>query len=169
MAELIKQGFNPTTAGLMYTGKNISEKILNKVLKGEEYQLPKDTEVNIERGNKFMTLCKAAHIDVTFLTKRYFIKGFNSYAKATSEEQAFEALDKLKLLNLDEVQLKGIKEEDEFVAMLKEAFETQVWPDREPMWQVGSSTPNSQKVVIFPYTIMLITPKNRAKKCLKSD
>ena len=126
MAELIKQGFNPTTAGLMYTGKNISEKILNKVLKGEEYQLPKDTEVNIERGNKFMTLCKAAHIDVTFLTKRYFIKGFNRYAKATSEEQAFEALDKLKLLNLDEVQLKGIKEEDEFVAMLKEAFETQV-------------------------------------------
>ena len=52
----------------------------------EEYKLPKGTIVEIERGNKFITLCKAAHITVNFLTKRYFIKGFNSYAKINGEE-----------------------------------------------------------------------------------
>lgn len=123
MAELIKEGFNPTTAALIYTKKNISEKVVSKVLRGEEYKLPKDTVIEIERGSKFITLCKAAHITVPFLTKRYFIKGFNSYAIATNEEQAFEALDKLKLLTLDENKLKEIKEEDDFVKMLKEALE----------------------------------------------
>ena len=73
VAELIKEGFNPTTAGLIYTKKSISEKALDKVLKGEEYKLPKGTTVEIERGNRFITLCKAAHITVPFLTKRYFI------------------------------------------------------------------------------------------------
>lgn len=123
MAELIKEGFNPTTAGLVYTRKSISEKALDKVLKGEEYKLPKGTIVEIERGNKFITLCKAAHITVNFLTKRYFIKGFNSYAKINGEEQAFEALDKLKTLNLNEERLKQVKEEDDFQVMLKEALE----------------------------------------------
>lgn len=93
------------------------------MLKGEEYKLPKGTTVEIERGNRFITLCKAAHITVPFLTKRYFIKGFNSYAKINGEEQAFEALDKLKALNLNEERLKQVKEEDDFQVMLKEALE----------------------------------------------
>ena len=122
MAELIKEGFNPTTASLIYTRKSISEKALDKVLKGEEYKLPKGTTVEIERGDRFITLCKAAHITVFFLTKRYFIKGFNSYAKINGEEQAFEALDKLKALNLNEERLKQVKEEDDFQVMLKEAL-----------------------------------------------
>jgi hypothetical protein len=123
MAALIKEGFNPTTAGLIYTKKNISEKVIAKVLNGEEYKLPKDTVVDIKRGNNFITLCKAAHITVPFLTKRYFIKGFNSYAKATSESQAFDALTKLKALNLNEASLKLIKEDDDFLEKLKEALE----------------------------------------------
>ena len=41
---------------------------------------------------------------------------------ATTEEKAFEALDKLKDLNLDEKRLKDIKEESDFVMMLKEAL-----------------------------------------------
>ncbi len=122
MAELIQQGFNPTTAGFIYTKKNISEKILNKVLKGEAYTLPKDTEVDIKRGNDFITLCKAAHISVPYLTKRYFIKGFNTYAKVHGEEQAFAALDKLKVLNLNEEKLKQVKEEDDFQVMLNNAL-----------------------------------------------
>ncbi|MCE8466655.1 hypothetical protein [Bacteroides nordii] len=122
MAELIKEGFNPTTASLIYTRKSISEKALDKVLKGEEYKLPKGTTVEIERGGRFVTLCKAAHITVSFLTKRYFIKGFNSYAKINGEEQAFEALEKLKALNLNEERLKQVKEEDDFQVMLKEAL-----------------------------------------------
>lgn len=122
MANLIKEGFNPTTAGLIYTRKSISEKVLAKVLKGEEYKLPKDTIVDIKRGNDFITLCKAANISVPYLTKRYFIKGFNSYAKVHGEEQAFEALEKLKQLGLNDEKLKQVKEDDDFQAMLQEAL-----------------------------------------------
>ena len=60
---------------------------------------------------------------VTFLTKRYFIKGFNSYAKVHGEEQAFKALDKLKQLELNDDKLKKIKEDDDFQAMLQNALE----------------------------------------------
>ncbi len=118
MANLIKEGFNPTTAGLIYTRKNISEKVLAKVLKGEEYKLPKDTIVDIKRGDNFITLCKAANISMPYLTKRYFIKGFNSYAKVHGEEQAFKALDNLKSLDLSDEKLKQIKEDDDFQVML---------------------------------------------------
>lgn len=122
MDELIQQGFNPTTAGLIYTKKNIPEKTLNKVLKGEEYKLPKDAIVDIKRGNDFITLCKAANISVPYLTKRYFIKGFNSYAKVHGEEQAFEALEKLKQLELNDEKLKQVKEDDDFQKMLQDAL-----------------------------------------------
>lgn len=123
MANLIKEGFNPTTASLIYTRKSISEKVLAKVLKGEEYKLPKDTIVDIKRGDNFITLCKAANISVPYLTKRYFIKGFNSYAKVHGEEQAFKALDSLKNLGLNEEKLKQIKEDDDFQKMLQDALE----------------------------------------------
>ena len=123
MANLIKEGFNPTTTGLIYTRKSISEKVLAKVLKGEEYKLPKDTIVDIKRGDNFITLCKAANINVPYLTKRYFIKGFNSYAKVHGEEQAFKALDKLKQLELTDEKLKLIKEDDDFQVMLQNALE----------------------------------------------
>ena len=123
VAELLNEGFNPTTAMLIYTGKSLSDKQVNKALKGEEITFPKGTEINIERGNKFINLCKAAKMDVSFITKRYFIKDFNSYAKSTSEEQAFEALNKLKELNYTEANWKEVKEEDDFIEILKEALE----------------------------------------------
>ena len=123
VAELLNEGFNPTTAMLIYTGKSLSDKQVSKALKGEEITLPKGTEIKIERGNRFINLCKAANMSVSFITKRYFIKDFNSYAKSTSEEQAFEALNKLKELNYTEANWKEIKEEDEFIEILKEALE----------------------------------------------
>ena len=123
VAELLNEGFNPSTAMLIYTGKSLSDNQVNKALKGEEIALPKGAEINIERGNKFITLCKAAKMDVSFITKRYFIKDFNSYAKSTSEEQAFEALNKLKELNYTEANWKEVKEEDDFIEILKEALE----------------------------------------------
>ena len=123
VAELLNEGFNPSTAMLIYTGKSLSDKQVNKALKGEEITFPKGAEINIERGNKFITLCKAAKMDVSFITKRYFIKDFNSYAKSTSEEQAFEALNKLKELNYTETNWKEVKEEDDFIEILKEALE----------------------------------------------
>ena len=70
VAELLNEGFNPTTAMLIYTGKSLSDNQVNKALKGEEIALPKGAEINIERGNKFITLCKAAKMDVSFITKR---------------------------------------------------------------------------------------------------
>lgn len=121
IANLIKEGFNASAAGLIYTGKAISDKVLNKALKGEEYQLPKSAVINIERGNKFITLCKAASISTTYITKRYFIKDFNNFAASVGEEKAFEALSKLKELKLDEKQLKAIKEEGDFIVILRKA------------------------------------------------
>lgn len=123
VAELLNEGFNPTTAMLIYTGKSLSDKQVSKALKGEEITFPKGTEIKIERGNRFINLCKAANMSVSFITKRYFIKDFNSYAKSTSEEQAFEALNKLKELNYTETNWKDIKEEDDFIEILKEALE----------------------------------------------
>ena len=123
VAELLNEGFNPSTAMLIYTGKSLPDKQVNKALKGEKIIFPKGVEINIERGNKFINLCKAANMSVSFITKRYFIKDFNSYAKSTSEEQAFEALNKLKELNYTDTNWKDIKEEDDFIEILKEALE----------------------------------------------
>lgn len=123
VAELLNEGFNPSTAMLIYTGKSLPDKQVNKALKGEKIIFPKGVEINIERGNRFINLCKAANMSVSFITKRYFIKDFNSYAKSTSEEQAFEALNKLKKLNYTETNWKDIKEEDDFIEILKEALE----------------------------------------------
>ena len=123
VAELLNEGFNPTTAMLIYTGKSLSDNQVNKALKGEEITLPKDAEINIERGNRFITLCKAAKMDVSFITKRYFIKGFNSYAVSTSEGHAFTALGNLKDKNYKEDKWKEVKSEDDFIKILKEALE----------------------------------------------
>lgn len=123
VAELLNEGFNPTTAMLIYTGKSLSDNQVNKALKGEEITLPKGAEINIERGNRFITLCKAAKMDVSFITKRYFIKGFNSYAISTSEGQAFKALDNLKYKNDKEDKWKEVKSENDFIKILKETLE----------------------------------------------
>ena len=123
VAELLNEGFNPSTAMLIYTGKSISDKQVNKALKGEEITFPNGVEIKIERGNNFINLCKAANMSVSFITKRYFIKDFNSYAKSTSEEQAFEALNKLKELNYTEKDWKEVKEENDFIEILKKALE----------------------------------------------
>lgn len=122
VAKLLNEGFNPTTAMLIYTGKSLSDNQVNKALKGEEIVLPKGAEINIERGNKFITLCKAAKMDVSFITKRYFIRGFNKCADRIGEEKAFMALDKLKYMELTDEQLKQVKDEADFKIMLDEAL-----------------------------------------------
>lgn len=123
VAELLNEGFNLSTAMLIFTGKKLSNGQINRALKGEEVTLPKDAQINIERGYRFVTLCKAASIEVQFITKRYFIDGFNSYATATNEETAFEALAKLKDLKLTEKKLKEIKGNDDFICLLRKALQ----------------------------------------------
>lgn len=79
IANRIAEGFNPSTPMLIYTGKRISDNTLNKVLKGEDYKLNSKAVVDIERGDKFITLCKAAEMSVELITKRYFIEGFQQF------------------------------------------------------------------------------------------
>ena len=120
IAERIDEKFNPTTASLIYTGKKISGKEVKKLLRGEEWTLPEGAKTNIERGNKFIQLCKEAGIEVKFITKRYFITGFNAYAESNGEEAAFEQLRKLKGENLTEGKLREIKDGTQFEKMLRE-------------------------------------------------
>lgn len=122
IAALINDGFNPSTSTLIFTGKKFSKCLINKVLKGEKFSLPKDAKVDIERGRRFVTLCKAAGIKIKYLTKRYLIDGFNSYAASTSEEQAFKALESLKNLNLTDERMDKIKDGTHFINLLKEAL-----------------------------------------------
>jgi hypothetical protein len=123
ISKLMEEGFNPTTACLIYTGIKISTVPINKILKDEKSTLPKKAKVDIERGDKFITLCKAAGMPVPIITKRYFIDGFNSHATSIGDENAFEALKKLKDLNLEEKDFKAIKTDNEFIAMLTRSNE----------------------------------------------
>ena len=119
MAKRMEEGFNPSTLGLIYAKKKLSDKATSLALKGEEYTLPQGAEINIERGNKFITLCQMAGIEVKELTKRYFIEGFDGYSTSTSENKAFEALKKLGELKDKEKKFKNVKSGNDFIALLK--------------------------------------------------
>lgn len=124
IAALINEGFNPSTSAIIYTGKKLSKRLIDTALKGENITLPKDANVNIQRGDRFITLCKAANISVTFITKRYFIDGFNCHAESIGEEEAFKALEAMQNLQLTDEKLKEIKDEKHFIGLLKEAAAT---------------------------------------------
>lgn len=124
IAALINEGFNPSTSSIIYTGKKLSKRLIDTALKGENVTLPKDANVNIQRGERFITLCKAANISVTFITKRYFIDGFNCHAESIGEEEAFKALEAMQNLQLTDEMLKDIKDEKHFIGLLKEAAKT---------------------------------------------
>lgn len=125
IAMLMSQGFNPSAASMILAKVKLSTKTIKQALKGEHIKLPQRTEINIERGYKFVTLCNAAGITTAFVTKRYFIEGFNSYAASNGEEKAFEALKGLRNLNLAEKELKEISAGDDFSALLKQATEAE--------------------------------------------
>ena len=123
IAMLMNQGFNPSAASMILAKVKLSTKAIKQALKGEHIKLPQRAEIKIERGHKFVTLCNAAGITTAFVTKRYFIEGFNSYAASNGEEKAFEALQELRNLNLAEKELKAISAGDDFSALLKKATE----------------------------------------------
>lgn len=116
--DLIKEGFNATTAVFICIGKRLTAEQIKKMLsKKDTTMLPKgiDLEKAVKRANDFYIICMAiTGMTVKMLTKRFFIKGFNSYARATSDEQAFEALKQLTLSDFE-----SIKEDDEFIETLK--------------------------------------------------
>lgn len=120
ISDRINEGFNPTTASLIYTGKKISGSQVKKLLRGEDWTMPEGANVNIERGNKFIQLCLEAKMEVKYITKRYFITGFNAYVDSEGEVIAFKKLDSLKKLNLTEDILRGIKDGTQFERILRE-------------------------------------------------
>lgn len=122
IASLINDGFNPSTSTLIFTRKKFSKGLINKVLKREKFSLPKGAKVDIERGKRFVTLCKATGVKTKYLTKHYLIDGFNSYAASTNEGQAFKALESLKNLNLTDERMDKIKDGTHFINLLKEAL-----------------------------------------------
>lgn len=120
ISEKIGEGFNPSTTALIYLGKKLSSKLLNQVLKGEDVEFPKGAKFNKDRGNKFITFCKAAGMEVNLITKHYYIDGFNSYAASTNEDTAFGALKEIGKLNDFQKRIKAVKDGNDFIQLLKE-------------------------------------------------
>lgn len=124
ISTLIDKGFSPSTATLILTKKKFSEALIQKVLKGEEIDLPKGATEDIKRGMKFVSLCEEANLNISIITKRYFIDGFNSYSIIKSDDDAFRALEAIRNLRLKDEDLKEVKGNDDFIAILKKAKET---------------------------------------------
>ena len=120
IAARLKEGFNYSTLCQIYTGKKLSDKALNNALKGKSYNLPKEAKVDIERGNRFITLCQAAEMKIAFITKRYFIEGFNYYCASVGEKNAFKVLENLKNLTDKETKFKEVKDSTAFINLLAE-------------------------------------------------
>ena len=118
IADRISEGFNPTTPALIYIGKKISAKQVKVLLRGEEWTLPEGAKLDIQRGNKFVQLCKEANMSVRYITNRYFITGFNALAEREGDEVAFEQLEKCRFT---EKELKAVKDGTDFEAMLEKA------------------------------------------------
>jgi hypothetical protein len=121
IAGLISEGFNPSTASIIICGKKLSSKVVSKVLSGKPFEATPGMKIDIQRGTKFITLCKASGMNVPQITKRYFIEGFNSFAASRNEEEAFQALGELKKHNID---YSKIKDDNSFCNELKKALET---------------------------------------------
>lgn len=118
IADRISDGFNPTTPALIYIGKKISAKQVKVLLRGEKWTLPDGHKLDIQRGNKFVQLCKEANMSVKYITNRYFITGFNALAARKGDEAAFEQLKKCRFTDKE---LKAVKDGTDFEAMLEKA------------------------------------------------
>lgn len=120
--ELIKQGYNASTASIICTGDRLKPKDLKALLSKGDISCLSDEkysqEERLKRAEKFITITMSIQdMSVKTLTKRYFINGFNSFAKAHTDNKAFEALEKLTINDFI-----SISEDDDFVEKLKIAL-----------------------------------------------
>ena len=119
IAQKMKEGFKPSTLGLIYTGVNLRKDFWEKSMAGD-YKLPNSAKLDIERGERFIEFCThIAGINVKLLSKRYFIEGFNSFATATSEDTAFAALKRLKEKNYTSNDYGKVHSGKDFITLLK--------------------------------------------------
>ncbi|MBD8348796.1 hypothetical protein [Dysgonomonas sp. HGC4] len=120
--ELIKEGFNASTAILICTGKRLTASQIKKMLsKNDTSTLPKGNDLDeaLNRAEKFYTICMSkTGITTKILTKRFFINGFNSYAASTSDDTAFEGLNRLYLSDFE-----CVREDVHFISALRKASE----------------------------------------------
>jgi len=115
--ELIKEGFNASTAITICTGKRMKPAQLKKMItKGDTSLLPNET-TTLAKAGKFLTIIMGiTDMTVKMASKRYFINGFNSFATARTEDEAFEALGNLTIDDFT-----SVKEDVDFVEKLKAA------------------------------------------------
>ena len=118
VASAINMGIAASTASKIFCGKLMTPNAIAKALKGEEYKLPKNADLNIERGWRFINTCRASGIPVNYISKRTLIDDFNSYCVSVGEEQAFEGLAKLKDKAKLSEELKKVTEH-KFITLLK--------------------------------------------------
>ena len=117
--ELIKEGYNASTAITICTGKRMKPAQLKDIItKGDTRLLPEVTTA-LARADKFVTTAMGiTDMTVKVLTKRYFINGFNSFATAHTDDKAFEALENLSIDDFT-----SVSEDLEFVEKLKTAIQ----------------------------------------------
>ena len=114
--ELIKEGYNASAAMSICIGKRLTPTQLKEIIINGEQLLPDETEA-LKRADKYITTTKGIlGNDIKLLTKRYFINGFNNYAAAHNDDDAFEALGKL---TIDD--FKSVKADIDFIEKLKAA------------------------------------------------
>ena len=121
--ELISKGFMASTAMTIYLGYRLTPKQLDNILDNGDIEcLPQGQEEAdaIERAERFVTTAMGiTNMSVKILKKRYFIDGFNSFATARTEEEAFEALGKLTINDFG----KNILHHRDFIKRLNAALQ----------------------------------------------
>lgn len=116
--ELIKAGYTATTATLICTGRLTPKQLKELIITGKTDELPNETDA-LKKADKFLTITTAiVGNDMKLLRKRYFINGFNSFAAARTEDEAFEALNKLSKSDFE-----SVHEDNEFVEKLKNVLQ----------------------------------------------
>ena len=119
---LIKEGYNVSTATMICTGKRLKPTDLKALLSKGDTSCLNDEQLSVDekldRAEKFITTAMSIQdMSIKILTKRYFIKGFNSYAKAIGcYDTAFSALGKLTVEDF-----KATIEDEDFIEKLKSA------------------------------------------------
>jgi hypothetical protein len=118
--ELKKDGYNASAAMTICAGKRLKPSELKDIIsKGDKSSLPTDEAKAVARAERFITTAmQIADMDVKTLTKRFFINGFNHFAAARTEDEAFKALEKLGKDDFD-----SIHEDKEFIEKLKTALQ----------------------------------------------
>ena len=124
LSETTKEGMSQATAERIFTGKSIPRKRYsdafisgNKLT--DQLSANEKESLNIGRGVKLRDTFLSVGIEAKKIS-RYWVEGFNSYAKATTEEQAFTALGKLKAEKIGKLTCGN-----DFVEILKKAYESE--------------------------------------------